>query len=304
MKGDCTLQPVVHRVEDILGPVGLVCGNGLYPLELAKQIRESGRDVVSVSFFRETDSSIDSIVTQNYWLKPGNLSKIISKFKRHDVCFAAFAGGLRRPSLFNISFDLRMLAVIARSNGVHDDAVLKGIAREFEKDGIRIFSGTLFLKNWVTPAGILTDRGLTSQEMASVEVGWQAGKTLGSLDVGQSVLVSNSTVVALEAVEGSDEAIKRGGILGKKGSTILVKLSKPNQDLRFDMPSIGERTILMMRDFYVSAVVLEAGCTLIIEPEKVLRLANKCGIAIVAGKDLNEVRQLCSSRKESGFCGS
>jgi DUF1009 family protein len=192
------------------------------------------------------------------------------------------AGGIRKPRhLADFRPDLRGAAFLARTRSLKDDVRLRGIAGELERDGITIVESTLFLGALVPTAGVLTTRQPTSREWDDIRFGSQVAKAIGRWDIGQSVVVKQGAVLAVEGIEGTDAAIRRGGELGR-GNVVVVKVSKPTQDLRFDVPAVGATTVAVLHDVGARVLALEAGRTIIIDRAAVIAAANAAGIAIVA----------------------
>jgi len=208
---------------------------------------------------------------------------MIGWLKRHQVQQVAFAGGISRVSLFGsakVKLDWRALKVIARTGSIRDDAILRGISGELESVGFQVISAAVFLRESIA-SGQITRRKLTASERNDAVVGWRAAHAIGLLDIGQTVVVKDSVIVAVEAVEGTDEAILRAGRLVGPGS-IVVKLAKPQQDMRLDMPAVGEKTLAAMAQAGAKALVLEEQRAIIIDPERVRRTADDQGVAIQA----------------------
>lgn len=273
-------------------PIGLIAGNGSLPLEFAVCAREQGLDVVAVAHQGETDPLLESLVKEISWVKVGQLGKVIKNLRRAGVRQAAFAGGINRVRLFGgMRLDWRGFLFLARLRNRKDDSVLRAVAAEVERSGIVVFGAETLLKKSVPSAGVLTRRGLTSAELRDAQVAWEAARTIGSLDIGQSAVACDGLITAVEAVEGTDAALRRAAQLSMGAGGVVVKLSKPQQDTRFDLPTIGPNTIETMREGRLTALVLEASRSLILDPVMVVEAADRAGIAIVAAKS---VEQLCA----------
>jgi hypothetical protein len=268
----------------IFSPVGLVAGNGTFPIEFATYAKSQGLTVVAVAHRGEADPTLEALVSKCLWVKVGELGKTLDFFASHGVKQLAFAGGIKRINLFGgVKLDLRSMALLARVRSVKDDVLLRGVAAEFEAQGIQVFSAHHFLKDSVPTSGCLTRRGLSVAESRDAAVGWEAAAHIGLSDIGQSVVVREGTVVAVEAVEGTDKCIERAGSLAGAGCTV-VKRAKPQQDLRLDLPTIGPKTIETMRQAGATALVIDAGKCLILERSATVAAADACGIAIVAAE--------------------
>jgi DUF1009 family protein len=173
------------------------------------------------------------------------------------------------------------MAFLARMLYKKDDAMLRGVAEELVSEGITVRESTLYLDSLLAPPGVLTKRNPSTDELRDVEFGWQVAKEIGRLDIGQTVVVRDQAVLAVEAIEGTDEAIRRGGRLCKEGA-VVVKICKPHQDLRFDLPAVGAETVRTMKEVNASCLAVEAGKTIVLERDAVIREADQAGIAIVA----------------------
>lgn len=268
-----------------MNKIGLIAGNGLFPLEFARAAKAKGMEVIVVAHDGETTPEIEGIADHVLWIKVGQLGKLIKFFKEQGVKDALMAGGIKKTHLFsNLRPDLKGAALLARMIHNKDDQILRAVAQDLEAEGITVRESTLLLDNILAPTGVLTKRKPSKDERIDISFGWQMAKAIGRLDIGQTVIVKNRTVLAVEAVEGTDQAIRRGGSLGKEGA-VVVKVCKPQQDLRFDLPATGMQTIETMREVKASCLAVEAGKTIILEREKVISAANKAGIAIVAITD-------------------
>ncbi|RMG40857.1 MAG: LpxI family protein [Candidatus Dadabacteria bacterium] len=270
--------------EELKSPLGLIAGNGSFPLEFVESAQRRGLSVVAVAHTGETDAEIERYVDQCTWVKVGELGKIIKTFKKAGVKQAFFAGGIKRIKLFGgVRLDLKGLSVLSKVRSVKDDAILRGIADEIEQNGIRVLSASILLENSVPSEGLLTSRALTAEEREDALVAWDAARAIGALDIGQSVVACEGIVTAVEAVEGTDAAIRRGAELAKNAG-VVVKLCKPHQDLRFDLPAVGTKTIEVMAECGVTALVIEAGKSLILNRQAFVEKANNAKIAVLAAE--------------------
>ncbi len=270
-------------------PIGLVAGNGDLPMEFVQNVRASGRRCVVVANIGEADPEIEKIASHIEWVKVGELGRIIKTLIKHGVQEVAFLGGITRINLFGgVKLDLRGMGLIAKLRSLKDDVLLRGIAGELERDGLKVIEPQRFLSESVPSVGYLSSRKLGRDERSDVAIGWETAGALGAQDVGQTVVVGHGLVLALEAVEGTDRCIVRGGELGK-GSAIVVKRCKPQQDLRLDLPTIGPKTIHGMISSGCRALVVEAGKSLIVKKAEVVELANRNKISLVAISSLNDI---------------
>ncbi|MEW6264685.1 MAG: UDP-2,3-diacylglucosamine diphosphatase LpxI [Thermodesulfobacteriota bacterium] len=262
--------------------IGLVAGSSQFPILLAQAARKNGLSVSAVALEGETDPALADLVDSLLWVKIGQLQKAIDFFKEGRITEAVMAGGLNKKNMFRgFDPDARALAVAARLPHLNDDALLRAMAEEFAQDGIKIKPTTEFTPELAAPEGVLTRRSPTAEETADIEFGWRIAKALGAMDVGQCVVVRRRTVLALEAIEGSDETIRRGGRLARE-KAVVVKVCKPNQDLRFDLPCVGLGTLAAMSEVKASVLALEAGRTLMFDREEMIAAADREGMAVIA----------------------
>lgn len=271
--------------DENLEILGLIAGGGQFPLIAADAARRRGFHVIAVAHLGETDPALSERVDEIVWIKLGQLGHLIKTLKKRGTRKAILAGTITKKRMFeNIRPDLKGLAVMSRLAVFHDDDILRALAAELAKAGIEIVSSTLCLPDLVAPPGCLTRRKPSRAEQEDIHFGWQVAKELGRLDIGQCVVVRQKTVLALEAIEGTDEAILRGGNLGRE-KTVVVKVSKPHQDLRFDVPAVGIETVRTMTRVKASVLAVEAGKTLIFDKKEMITYADKSGVSIVALED-------------------
>ncbi len=262
------------------GPIGMIAGNGLFPHLFLEAARQKGYDVVIVAHQGETNSSIADEGFPVEWIRVGQVAPIFKIFRRHSVRYAAFVGGIRKPRLFDLRPDWRGIRILARVAANHDDQVLRALAHEFEREGITIVPSTFLLPELTAPAGVLGTHLPTPEDWEDIRVGFHVGKVLGELDVGQCVIVREKVVLALEAIEGTNETIRRGAGFAPPG-IVVVKMAKPNQDLRFDLPSVGTETLVVMGEVGARVLAIEAGKSLILDAGNFMEHADRLGIAVV-----------------------
>ncbi len=263
--------------------LGLIAGNGKFPLLVAENARHAGVErIVAVAFHDDTSKEIEDLVDEVVWIRVGELGKLIKTFTRAGVTQALMAGQLTPTVMFkNLRFDWRMVKLMARLKNRKADTIFGAIADELQKEGVSLLDSTIFLSDHLPEPGLLTKRKLTNQEEEDVEFGRGIAKEIGRLDIGQTVVVKNKAVIAVEGIDGTDATIARGGELGKK-DVIVVKVFKPNQDMRFDVPVVGMRTIETMIEAKARVLAIEAKKTLLLEKEEIIYEANKAKISIVA----------------------
>jgi DUF1009 family protein len=240
-------------------PIGLIAGSGKLPRLFAEAARQAGREVIAVGHEGETDPALEPAL----WVKLGQLGKIASALREAGCTQAVLCGGIRKPKLFDVRPDWLAVKVLARLRSFGDDAALRAIAAALEEEGIEIVSPLGFVPALLAPKGKLGKRSLSGEQRKDVEVGLQAARALGAEDIGQTVVVKRGVVLAVEAVEGTDACIARGGALAP--DAVVVKVSKPGQDLRFDVPSIGMGTVETMRAARCAALAVAAGKTLVLD---------------------------------------
>jgi DUF1009 family protein len=261
--------------------IGLIAGNGRFPIIFADNVRRLGYRVSAVAHIGETEPELEQHVDHIHWVKVGQFNKLLKALKEDGVRQAVMLGGIKKTHVFTtVMPDLRALALFSRLKDWKDDGILREVAAELEREGIRIRESTFGLRGILVEEGPLTTRHPSKKEWEDIRYGWDMAKAIGRLDIGQCVVVKDRVVVAVEAVEGTDEAIRRGGTLAGLGATV-VKRSKPQQDLRFDLPAVGPATIETMESVKATALALEAGRSILLDRDETLRHAERAGIAIV-----------------------
>jgi DUF1009 family protein len=263
------------------GRIGLIAGNGRFPIIFADNARKMGLKVSAVAHEGETEPELEQHVDWIHWIKIGQLNKLIKAFKGDGVRQVVMLGGIKKTHVYStVRPDFRALALATRVALWKDDDILREIAAELEREGISICESTFGLEGILVEEGPLTSRQPTKKEWNDIRYGWEIAKETGRLDIGQCVVIKDRVVVAVEAVEGTDGAIKRGGELAKEGA-VVVKRSKPQQDLRFDLPAVGPRTIEVMASAKAAVLAVEAGRTVMLDREQLVRLAEQAGIAVI-----------------------
>lgn len=263
-------------------PLGLIAGNGIFPRLVASGAKAAGVSVVAVAHRGETEPELESQVDECTWVKVGELGKIIRVLKAGGCQQAVMAGGIAKVKLFGgFKPDLRGAAFLAKTRSVHDDKLLRGIAAELESDGIEVIPSTAYLPELLPDPGVLSRKKPKGRDRDDITFGRRVARATGTFEIGQTVVVQSGLVLAVEAVEGTDAAIRRGGELGR-GGAVVVKASKPGQDLRFDVPAVGPNTIELMREVGAKVLAVEAGRTLLLERERLLAAADEAGIIVVA----------------------
>lgn len=269
--------------------IGLIAGNGTFPLLFARAAREHGYRVAAVAHRGETLRDIAGEADQVTWVRVGQLGRTIKAFRAAGVKRAVMAGGIDKVrSLLAVRPDWTGFRVLRKSRGRGDDALLRSVAEEFENAGIRIVSSTLFLPHIVAGAGRIAGPPPKQIDLDDVRLGCEILRALGPHDVGQSVIVERGVVLAIEAVEGTDAALRRAGAVGR-GRPVLVKMAKHGQDMRFDAPAVGPTTIETMAATGARTLAVEAGAAIVLEGDRVCMLADRHGIAVLGCNAAGEV---------------
>ncbi|MFH1624335.1 MAG: UDP-2,3-diacylglucosamine diphosphatase LpxI [Pseudomonadota bacterium] len=262
--------------------VGLIAGNGELPILFAKALKEHNLSVTAVAHRGETLDRLEEYVDRIFWIDIGQLQRIIEVFKDEGISNAVMAGGIPKTLMFSgMKPDSRASSLLSRLEHKKDDLLLRSLAAELEKEGINIKSTTYYLSSILAQKGCLTKKVPTDDEQKDIRFGWDIAKGIGKLDIGQTVVVKEQVILAVEAIEGTDAAIKRGGRLGG-GQVVVVKVSKPDQDMRLDIPVVGVETIRSLKEAKASVLAIEAGGTIILNKEEMVKFADQEGISIVA----------------------
>ena len=262
--------------------LGIIAGNGVYPRLLADAARRAGvRRIVAAAFTDETDERLADKVDEIHWMRVGQLGKLIAAFRSTGVANAIMAGQIAPKNLFDLRPDWKTLFLLARLKRRNAESIFAAIGDELARSQITLLPATSFLEDCVAPAGLIAGRKLTRREEDDVDFGFEIAREVSRLDIGQTVIVKNGTVLAVEGFEGTNETIKRGGALGGKNA-IMVKVAKPNQDMRFDVPVVGVATIAVAAEAHLRVIAIEAGRTLLLEKEALVESAARSNISIVA----------------------
>lgn len=259
---------------------GLIAGRGNLPFEVIREMAVRGDEPFVIGLKGEVSPELTGQVKRYIEIAPGNLKQMIDYFKMNEVEKLVFAGKVGKEAIFGNGLDELLMKLLRGLPQKNDDAILGAIVEEFEKNGIHIAKQTDYLKNLLVPAGPMLGE-FTEAEWRDIRLGFKMAKASGKLDIGQSVVVKQGVVLAVEAIEGTDKAIRRGGELGGPGA-VVVKVSKPKQDERFDVPTIGRTTLETMIEVKAAILAVEAGATLLTQRDAVLELARQHGIKIVA----------------------
>lgn len=260
--------------------IGLIAGYGSFPLELAAILRDAGYAIHAVAVREETSREIESLVDSVVWLRVGELGGMLKAFKKAGITEVVMAGKVRKLHLFrNFRPDFIALKELLSLPDRKDDTLMLGVTNFLAKSGITVLSQVERAGDMLAGAGLLFGPKLKKKDFDDVRFGFKQAKGVAALDIGQTIVVQDTAVLAVEAIEGTDQAIRRGGELGS-GKAMVIKVAKPDQDLRFDVPAIGPDTLEVMHQSGCSAIVIEAGATLLLERHKIAPLAEKYGISV------------------------
>ncbi len=264
--------------------LGLITGNGSFPELVVTEAKKQGMRVVLCAIQGETSKDIEKKADACCWIRVGQLGRVIEFFKKEGADQAIMAGKITKTNLFKgeVQPDLEMIKAMTKIKNHSDDSLLGAIADHLNQKGIRVLSSTTYLTESSLPKkGILTKQKPSKKELDDIEFGWNLAKEMGRLDVGQTVVVKNQAVLAVEAIEGTDEAILRGGKLGS-GDVVVVKTAKPKQDMRFDVPTVGLNTLNVLIQARAKVLAFEAGKTILLDHEEFIKKANDHKISIIA----------------------
>jgi DUF1009 family protein len=263
-------------------PLGLIAGNGKFPLLFAQKAKQQDYKVIAAGVKGDTSFLLKFLVDKYACFKVGDLKKLFQFFKESGVDKVMMAGQVDPNNLFekNVAFDDEFRDLFNALQDRKADTIFTAVADRLKTQGLELVDSTFLLKENLAPEGTITRRGPTVEELDDIAFGATIAKEMGGIDVGQTVVVKNKAIVAIEAMEGTDRTIMRGGKIAQDGA-VIVKMSKPEQDVRFDVPVIGPRTIKSMIKSKASCLGIEAGKTLIIDYDKCVSLANKASICIV-----------------------
>ena len=276
---------------------GLICGGGKFPLMVAEGAKRAGHHVVAVGLRDYADPQIATLVDEFYWANIVRLGQCIRILRQAGCQRAILAGSIRKADMYRKSGIARVLHYLPdwttfrlwffRLADKRNDTVLTGIADEFAEKGIILEDCVKYTPESMASEGVMTSRGLSAAQEKDIEFGWHIAKNMGRLDIGQSIAVKEQEVIAVEAIEGTDQMIKRAAELCRSGGWCHIKVGKPNQDMRFDVPTIGPDTIENLHRSGAKVLCVEARKTLMVDRDALLRLADKYGMIVVGRRDPN-----------------
>lgn len=262
--------------------LGIIAGNGVYPRLLADSARKAGvRRIIATAFTDETDPALSQHVDLIQWMRVGQLSRLLKFFSEQEAHHAIMAGQIAPKNLFDLHPDWKALLLLGKLKERNAESIFAAIADELAKVDVDLLPATTFLEDFLAPTGLIAGPKLSRREEEDVDQGWKIAKEIARFDVGQTVIVKNGTILAVEAFEGTNEAIKRGGALARNNA-VMVKVAKPHQDMRFDVPVIGIETIHIAADSKLRVIAVEAGRTLLLEKDAIVDLAKRAKVSIIA----------------------
>jgi len=266
----------------ILHTLGIIAGNGVYPRLLADSARRGGVEkIIAAAFTGETDPALAQHVDRIEWMRVGQVNQLLKFFAEQKVHHAIMAGQIAPKNLFDLRPDWKALLLLGKLKQRNAESIFAAIATELSKVEVDLLPATTFLEDSLAPSGLIAGPKLSRREEEDVDLGWKIAKEIARLDIGQTVIVKDGTILAVEAFEGTNEAIKRGGALARKDA-IMVKVAKPNQDIRFDVPVIGVETIRIAAEAKLRVIAIEAGKTLLLERGAISDLASRSKVSLVA----------------------
>ena len=262
----------------------LIAGDGELPVHVARMAARDGYDVICISLCSKNRDSLHKYCKKVYSYGPGEVLKILETLKNEGTKQLTFIGKVSKEILFkNPRLDMKAIEMLKSAKKLNDDALMMLLVEELEKNGIEVLNQTIFIKELLVKKQVFTALQPTEEQLLDIDYGFQIAKEMGRLDIGQTVVVQNKMVLAVEAIEGTDKAIRRGAKLANKArAAVVVKVSKPKQDNRFDIPTVGLRTLKTMKRYGANVLAIEAGETLIVEEEEMIKFANKHKMVVVA----------------------
>jgi DUF1009 family protein len=268
--------------QAINNKICVIAGNGELPLLACKKAKEQGYELYSVCFDKKNFLPIQMICKAAVYYGPGEVEKILKFLQQKQINQVMFIGKVPKSLYFKIhKIDARAVKVLKQMKRLNDDAIMLAAIHELEKENITVLEQTIFIKDYFAKKGIIAGEAPTQEQQIDIDYGFDIAKQMGKIDIGQTVVVHDKMILAVEAIEGTDAAIKRGCKFGKRKATV-VKVSKPSQDQRFDIPVIGEKTLTAMRKYGGKVLAIEADETLIINEQKVKLLAERYNITVIA----------------------
>ena len=262
-------------------PIGIIAGSGQFPRIVAEGARGAGHPVVVCAFHGFTDPGLEALADVYSTFYLGQFNKIIDYFRKHNVRKLCMAGAINKPRALDVRPDFRAARIVFSLRGKGDDALLRAIMEDLEKEGFTLVQAASFSSSLACPEGVLTRRGPDADEVADIDYGWPIAGELGRFDIGQCIVVKEGMVVAVECLEGTDATLRRGSELRNEGC-VAIKRFKPKQDDRVDLPSIGLQTIRLLVEQKYRCLAIDAGRTLFFDRDEALALADRNNLCVIA----------------------
>ena len=262
--------------------LGIIAGRGAYPRLLAEGARKQGvRQVVAVAFRGETDPGIEKAADHVVWLHVGQLEAMLKAFRQHGIAQAVMAGQIAPANLVHVRLDVRALAILARLKNRNAKTIFGAIGDELKASGVELLPAYRFMEDTIPAPGLLSRRVPTERERLDIELGLQAAKATSALEIGQTVVVKEGVILAVEAFEGTDDTMLRAGKLGGAGA-VVVKVARQGHDMRYDIPVVGLRTMSVLKKIKAAVLAVEARRTILLEREQIIEAADKQNLAFIA----------------------
>jgi len=260
--------------------LAIIAGNGVYPRVLARAARAAGvRRILALAFEGETEAELCQLVDEICWLRVGQLNRMLSTLRDAKITSAMMAGQIAPRNLFDLHPDWRALLLLAKLKQRSAESIFRAIAGELEKIGVALLPATTFLGDFLAAKDLIVGPKLSRREKSDIDLGWDIAQKIAALDIGQTIIVKNGAVLAIEGFDGTNETMRRGGALGR-GGAVMIKVAKPNQDMRFDVPVVGRETISVAEEAKIRVIALEASRTLLLEKEDVILAAQNAKISL------------------------
>jgi len=265
-----------------MSSIGIVAGNGQFPHIAAAEASKKNKQVFIVGIKNEADASLGTYAEAMQWVKLGQMGKLMRFFKKHQVKDIFFAGKITKTSLWkgHVWPDWHAIKMMAPTRDRKDDTLLGAVCTYLNQNGFHVLECGELMSDHMAPEKTITKKKPSKSQLEDIQFGWELAKQMGQLDVGQTVVVKDKAVMAIEAIEGTDEAVLRGGSLCKEGA-VIVKVAKPNQDMRFDVPAVGVATLNTMHTAKASVLAIEAGKSLILDYDEFVKTADQLGLIVV-----------------------
>lgn len=268
--------------------IGLLAGYGALPLDVARNLKSDGHEVVTIAFNEEITCDLSPFSSKIYTVSVGQAGKVIKTLKNELIQHIIFAGKINKSLLFsNLKLDLYAMKLLMKLKDRKDDTIMLAVVNALASEGIEVLKQTEILRNLLIGPSVLSKKKPTKEEMNDIAFGYRMAKEMGHLDIGQTVVIKDMAVMAVEAIEGTDVAIERGCLLAKKGA-VVVKVAKPKQDERFDVPTVGVDTLKKLSDNNGRVLAVEADSTLIVDLDECIKYANEKSLILISYGEANE----------------